>query len=218
MNLGELRADVRSIIMEPTQGFRTDAEINRWINQANLELGTIWRVQDTFVLQTQPGLSTYTLPVADGLWLDAHEMATGKRIPILNFDALDPNNTYAEMTMVIWGATATIVPAVTRQTQIACFYERPCKPLLVDADVPEFPEAFHRYCAQFGAAMAFAKDEDLQGYSTHFQQYQIGLQQLGQYKAMYDKQRVASPPVYQVSLNASQWGGGLDAESSADIQ
>ena len=45
MNLKEIRDDVRSLIIEPTPGFRSDEELNRWINQGHQLLGAAYRIE-----------------------------------------------------------------------------------------------------------------------------------------------------------------------------
>src|SRR5699024_3215814 len=62
MNLKEIRDDVRSLIIEPTPGFRSDIELNRWNNQAHQELAMYYRIDDKVDIPLLPGVSFYNAP------------------------------------------------------------------------------------------------------------------------------------------------------------
>ena len=94
MNLKEIRDDVRSLIIEPTPGFRSNEELNRWINQGHQLLGSAYRIETFQQLNLKTGTTFHQLPedllVFKGAWDE-----NNKSIPIIPIasgtDIIDEN-------------------------------------------------------------------------------------------------------------------------------
>lgn len=186
MNLKEIRDDVRSLIIEPTPGFRSDAELNRWINQAHQLLGMRYRIETFKQVRVTAGITFNKLPedllVFKGAWTS--DGATIPIIPIASGNDLDVEEV-EELTIFRFGDNFAIVapaPEVQYDFTITLFYDRKPKMLRSDDDEPEIAEPFHRYIVSFAVMRALQKDEDYEGASVYAQEFQEGMQLLAGHK------------------------------------
>lgn len=187
MNLKEIRDDVRSLIIEPTPGFRTNTELNRWINQAHQLLGLVYKVEAFQQVSVTAGVTFNPLPedllVFKGAWTQ-----DGRTIPIipiasgneLGVDEVD------ELTIFRFGKNFVIVepaPELQFESTITIFYERRPKMLIADTDEPDIDLPFHRYIVSYAVMRALQKDEDFEGATIYAQEFAEGMQRVSEHKS-----------------------------------
>lgn len=179
MNLKEIRDDVRSLIIEPVPGFRSDSELNRWINQAHQELGMHYRLEKTEQITLTPGVIFYSLP-SDFLSLMGARDDTGKSVsivPITSSSQLRLTGEDNSLTVYVFGKNLAVLPPPTEEqggTVLTVFYERKPNMLVRDTDEPEIPEPYHRFLVSFATMRAFQKDEDYEAAQVYAQEYELG--------------------------------------------
>jgi|SRR5690625_2875684 len=194
MNLKEIRDDVRSLIIEPQQGFRSDIELNRWINQAHQELAMYYRIDDKADIPLQPGVSFYKAP-EDLLSLKGAWDSEGNSIsviPVTSGSELAEDEG-EEITLFTLGDYLVVVPAPPADEEaddpgvITIFYERSPKQLITDTDVPEIAEPYHKYLVSFAAMRAFAKDEDFEASAIYEAEYLRGKEEIAGHRVPISK-------------------------------
>src|SRR5690606_25876593 len=180
MNLKEIRDDVRSLIIEPVPGFRSDVELNRWINQAHQELGMTYRLEKTAQIQLTPGVVFYPLP-EDFLFLLGAWTDTGESVPIVPITSgsrvkVVPQSD-SPVTVFTFGNNIAVSPPPSEDSEVSgltIFYERRPAMLVRDTDVPEIPEPYHRFLVSFAAMRSFQKDEDYEAEQVYANEYDVG--------------------------------------------
>jgi hypothetical protein len=201
MNLKEIRDDVRSLIIEPTPGFRSNVELNRWINQAHQELGQLYRVEDLGVVGVSANQTFTPLPdnllVFKGAW-----DSDGGNIPIIPTGSgtdLTSRSGNGSFRMFRHGENFALVPAPEQNTSIRVFYERRPKGLLKDSDEPEIPTPYHRYLVSYATMRALSKDEDYEAASVYANEYE-------QAKALISTHKTQVPASMNIILDLVQTG------------
>lgn len=184
MNLGQIREDVRSLIIEPNPGFRSNEEINRWINQAHQEMGMMYRLEELKAVRVNAGQTFVELPeevlVFRGAWDEE-----GNSIPIIPSGSgqdLSKRTNTSSLSIYHYGQLLVLVPAPSIQTYIRVFYDRKPKQLYADSDVPEIPEPYHRYLVSYATMKALMKDEAYDAANEYQEEYQYGLQMIATHK------------------------------------
>lgn len=188
MNLKEIRDDVRSLIIEPTPGFRSDVELNRWINQAHQDLGMEYRIDTYQQIELIPGVRFYDNP-DDLLNFKGAWTAEGKSIPIVpatsGTDMSKPDG--ADMTIFRLGKIFAITPPPEINGSIYILYERYPKQLRNDDDVPDIAEPYHRLLVAYATMRALQKDEDYEAASFYSAEYQVGRQLISMHNTPVSK-------------------------------
>ena len=176
MNLQELIKDVRSLIIEPTPGFRSDDEIKRWLNQAHQELAALYQLEASATIELQPSTNYYNLPddflTLRGAWDADHNSISispgllGNNDPIFSKDQ--------SQMITVFGKTLILSPPPAVKTSITIFYIRKAKILTANDDVPEIPEPYHRYLVAFATMRALEKDEAFDEAQFYLAEYEQG--------------------------------------------
>lgn len=194
MNLKEIRDDVRSLIIEPTPGFRSDTELNRWINQAHYELAMHYRVEDRFVIRLREGVELYEAPddliAFKGAWKE-----NGTSIPVIPIAsgsdiAKIGANDETEMSIFHQGKHLILVPPPSLDQHddiVTIFYERTPRPLIQDEDEPEIAEPYHRYLVSYAVMRALQKDEDYEAAAVYAAEYETCKQEIAGHKVPISK-------------------------------
>lgn len=211
MNLGELRADVRSLIIEPQPGFRSNAELNRWINQAHQELGMLYGIETTEIIQLAPDANFYPLPsdllMLKGAWDENHKAISIVPALVGNDDPAFRND--GEMMITTFGNTFILSPPPDALKSVTLFYTRRPKLLLSDLDEPEIPEPYHRYLVAFATMRALEKDEAYDEAAVFSQEYEMGKQLISQHRManLQDLETVLNLLQYNIlnPAEAAQW-------------
>lgn len=177
-NLGQIRTNVRTEILEPTAGFWSDSEINRFINEAADDLTEAARVEagpqsiplvagtDNYALATDFGRTRYVereTNVGSGLYvpLRAGELAdrrSEKAIPTSYF---------------IYNGRIYIAPTPDAAYNVRVWYYAAATTLVLDTDTPVIPTRFHRLLELFAVAQCKRKQND-PAYSTYIADYASG--------------------------------------------
>ena len=190
MNLKEIRDDVRSLIIEPTPGFRTDAELNKWINQAHQELGMLYGLETKISIPITAGQIFYTLPddflKLLGVW-DHRDVS----LPIasISFGSVDYYSDKRKI--LVMGNQIAVIPVVNNVAElprITVFYERKPRMLVADSDVPEIPEPYHRLLVAYAVMRALQKDEDYEAASAYSQEYEFGRTLISSHKILASRE------------------------------
>lgn len=210
MNLGEIRKDVRSLILEPTPGFRQNSELNRWINQAHQELGMLYKLETTKKVKTEIGVLFQPLP-DDLLKFKGAWDADNNSIPIIptasGADLHDTDTSDLPTAIFTYGSTFVLVPPPDITTEITLFYERKPKQLASDKDEPEIPAPYHRYLVSYATMRALDKDEAFEEAAVYEQEYENG-------KALIASQKSALDLETNTVMDLAQ-SGILDASEAA---
>lgn len=188
MTLKQIRDDVRSLIIEPSPGFRTDEEINLWINQAHQELGMLYGLERFTSIMLVPGQIFYDLP-SDflkliGAWdhqgnsLEIAPISFGQRL----------SNLESNTKVMVLGKKVAIAPLPENTPYITLFYERKPKLLVNDTDVPEIPAPYHRLLVAYATMRALQKDEDFEGAAFYSQEYEAGKALIAGHKIQASKE------------------------------
>lgn len=188
MTLKQIRDDVRSLIIEPSPGFRTDEEINLWINQAHQELGMLYGLERFTSIILVPGQIFYDLP-SDfikliGAWdhqgnsLEIAPISFGQRL----------SNLESNTKVMVLGKKVAIAPLPENTPYITLFYERKPKLLVNDTDVPEIPAPYHRLLVAYATMRALQKDEDFEGAAFYSQEYEAGKALIAGHKIQASKE------------------------------
>lgn len=186
MNLKEIRDDVRSLIIEPTPGFRSDEELNRWINQGHQLLGAAYRIETFAQVEVITGTTFNPLPedllVFKGAWDE-----NNRSIPIIPIgsgsDILDKN---IESTAIFrFGDNFVLFDPkeeVSTKRTITIFYDRKPKILRADKDEPDIALPYHMYIVSFATMRAFQKDEDFEAAELYRNEFMEGLERISRHK------------------------------------
>ena len=187
MNLKEIRDDVRSLIIEPTPGFRSDEELNRWINQGHQILGSAYRIETFTQIEVMSGVTFHLLPedllVFKGAWDE-----NNKSIPIVpigsGYDILDQK---IESTAIFrFGDNFVLIDPLEEEVNsirtITIFYDRKPKILRADEDEPEIALPFHSYLVSYATMRALQKDEDYEAAEIYRQEFMEGLQRVSSHR------------------------------------
>lgn len=188
MTLKQIRDDVRSLIIEPSPGFRTDEEINLWINQAHQELGMLYGLERFTSIMLVPDQIFYDLP-SDflkliGAWdhqgnsLEIAPISFGQRL----------SNLESNTKVMVLGKKVAIAPLPENTPYITLFYERKPKLLVNDTDVPEIPAPYHRLLVAYATMRALQKDEDFEGAAFYSQEYEAGKALIAGHKIQASKE------------------------------
>jgi len=184
MNFGEIRADVRSLIIEPQPGFRSNTELNRWINQAHQELGMLYGIEATATIEIGAGANFYKLPddllTLRGAWDENHTAVSVLPALIGNNDPVFER--HDELLITVFGNTFIVSPPPETVKFITLFYTRRPKILTSDSDEPEIPEPYHRYLVAYATMRALQKDEAYEEAAVYAQEYEMGKQLISQHR------------------------------------
>lgn len=186
MNLKEIRDDVRSLIIEPTPGFRSDEELNRWINQGHQLLGAAYRIETFAQIEVLSGTTFHQLPedllVFKGAWDENNEsipvVPIGSGTDILDHDI--------ESTSIFrFGNNFVLIDPqeeVSKKKTITIFYDRKPKMLRSDSDEPEIALPYHTYLVSFATMRAFQKDEDFEAAELYRSEFVEGFERVSRHK------------------------------------
>lgn len=172
MNLGEIIADVRSLIIEPVPAFRTDEDLITWANQAVQELGMLYRIEDHIEIAVTPGVNSYPLP-DNFLTVKGALDEDGNFIPVVPVETVKKDAT-EKYVMYLLNDSISLFPEPSSPFTMTVYFDRRPALLQKRSDVPEIPLPYHKHIVDYVVARALLKDEDFEGASIYLNQYQEG--------------------------------------------
>lgn len=175
MTLGEIRARVRRKLLEETEGFWSDEELNQEINDGYLDLAVDAKLlADPFTLTTASGQELYDLP--DNLIAVRAVTFEGRDLPRMPYAERSQDEGPPRFYQVI-GQKLRLFPTPDgTYTVTVLYYYRPER-MANDFDVPEIPEEYHRLLVDYAVARALLKDEN-PAYAAYEQSYLTGKDQM----------------------------------------
>lgn len=178
--LAQLRTAVRDEISEPTPGFVSNTEVDRWLNRANYDLIDAGAIQSTTSqsITTVDGTETYDLSSDAGLveqveLVDASDSTEFTILRPLSIEERhtdgkgEPHGYYVQNTKLV------VVPIPDATYTLRVWYTRAGVTLALDADVPIIPARFHDLLTLFAVSQAKRKSDD-PSYVTYLQDYVAG--------------------------------------------
>lgn len=177
--LAQLRTAVRDEISEPTPGFWSNAEIDRWLNRANYDLADAAAVESSTssTVTTVSGTASYALPTGFGQvqqveFVDPSD-ATAFRL-LQPFDISERIDQVGEPEgYYILGGLLFISPTPDAVYSIKLWYYKAGVTLALDADVPIIPSKYHDLLTLFAVSQAKRKADD-PAYVTYLDDYVAG--------------------------------------------
>lgn len=186
MLVSEIATRVRKQFGDDAGVVITDADIIRWVNDAQLEIvGKVDVLQGSATAGTIANTADYTFPTT---YNRVHSIKwRGSRLRELNLqqaEELVPNKDNASTYPTgnpqyywIWGNVFTLypAPATTEAGALRIFYIR--NPVAVTAvgDTPELHTKYHPRLVEYCMAQAAELDENDQRYATKINQFQQGV-------------------------------------------
>ena len=154
MTLSDIRDRVRAFLKEPTATFWSDAELNNWINEAQIEVVNavndlaLTKFQQESYITADGASEQYELPsdYLRGLSLEDNSGTSYRFLPINLYLKKEEALSYKENAIFsIWNnaiyvwKNGAVVPV---DTQIHLFFIRRPADLVADTDETELPEQF----------------------------------------------------------------------------
>lgn len=180
MNLGQIRTAVRDEISEPTAGFWSNAEIDRWINRANYDLVDAAGIESASAqtITTIDGTESYSLASDAGLveQVELVDKTDSTEFTILRPLSLEQRDTDGKSEPVgyyVNGTKLFVVPVPDGVYTLRVWYTRAGVTLSADSDTPIIPARFHDLLTLFAVSQAKRKGDD-PAYQTYLQDYVAG--------------------------------------------
>ncbi|MDI3298270.1 MAG: hypothetical protein QJR08_03770 [Bacillota bacterium] len=188
MRLADIRAQVRALILEPSAGFWSDAELTRYANDGLQDLTAVARAEAAFSAAVPAGSASVALPADfyapwQAYWRNGRGDVTEL---LLIADSAVPTTAPGDPPALwAWDAAsgqALLAPVPAAAGTLEMRYFRTLPELVADADEPAIPERWHRLLVSYAAAMALMKSGDSAS-DRHFQQYLQG-------RAAFERERL----------------------------
>lgn len=179
MNKGEIRTAVRDEISEPTPGFVSNTEIDRWTNRANYDLAEAAGMESgtSTTVTTVSGTESYDLASDFGL-VDQVELVDASDPNA--FDILQPkehqerqDQTGKPAGYYVLAGKLYVVPKPDGVYTLRVWYLRTGVTLTADGDTPIVPARYHDLITLFDISQAKRKGDD-PAYLTYLQDYVAG--------------------------------------------
>jgi hypothetical protein len=165
----------------------TDADIIRWVNDAQLEIASrVDVLQGSATASALASVADYTFPVT---YLRIHSIKwRGKRLRELNLQQAeelipekDNTSTYPvgePQYYWVWGNVFTLypMPQLTEAAALRVFYIRTPVAVTAVGDTPELPVKYHPRIVEYCMAQAAELDENDQRYNNKISQFTQGIQ------------------------------------------
>ncbi|RJQ07536.1 MAG: hypothetical protein C4551_06425 [Bacillota bacterium] len=172
-----MRARVRSEIVEPTEGFWTDVELNYWLNEAN-EIATtkagIRKLNPDF--STVSGTAGYALP-SD--FLNARRVRCGgyDLLPGTLEDWTGESGTPTRYYVMSGESKVYLDPVPNAVLTVKLWYDIRATEMTADDKSPSFPARWHHLCYLYCTGQAKRKADD-PGYVTYLRDWESGVQEM----------------------------------------
>lgn len=213
MNVGEIALRVKRQFGDEAGAQITDADIIRWINDAQREIAhhnsLLQTVATTAVVN---GQDQYTLP-PDMLTLRSVRYA-GRKLQFMTPEesseiiGSDNTTTGTPTHYSVWGLKIDLYPAPlgSDADDIQLYYTRQPAPITVTTQTPELPLQYHNRIVEYCIAQAYELDDNEESYQRKMRQFQEGVDKL---KDNVDWQTQDVYPSITVSSNdyGESWGG-----------
>jgi hypothetical protein len=162
----ELRTDARAMLDETTAGFWTDAQLNYWLNEGNLDLAA--RLEDLEASDTQSTAASdyqYDLPTdcikVKRVQYDSFPLAFIGYNDLNKYEAVgDPSTseTGTPQYFYLWNNDIFLYPTPTAIKNLTIqYYKRPAT-MDEDTDTPEHASQFHNLIVYYAVYKALVKD------------------------------------------------------------
>lgn len=178
--LAQLRTAVRDEISEPTPGFVSNAEIDRWLNRANYDLIDAAGVEATSAqsITTADGTESYALPADIGMveqveLLDSADSTIFTILRPLSLSERDTEGKGRPRGYYVLGTSLYLVPTPDAVYTLRVWHTRAGVTLSADGDTPIVPTRFHDLLTLYAVAQAKRKSDD-PAYQTYLQDYVAG--------------------------------------------
>lgn len=183
MNVGEIALRVKRQFGDEAGAQITDADIIRWINDAQREIAhSNDLLQTVATTASVSGQDQYSLP-PDLLTLRQVRYATRSLNYLSATEArnLGTDTATGEPThFSVYGAKIDLypIPSVNDGDDIQIYYTRQPNSVAVSADVPELPIQYHNRIVEYCIAQAYELDDNNESYQAKMQQFQDGVDKL----------------------------------------
>lgn len=210
MNVGEIALRVKRQFGDEAGAQITDADIMRWINDAQRDLAASNDLlQSTATAAITSGQDQYFLP-PDTLTLRSVRVAGRKLSPLTAEQAADwaPNvNGEAKgkpTHFSMWSLKIDLYPTpnYTDPNDLQIYYTR--NPIAVEklTDIPELPLAYHNRIVDYCIAQAHELDDNMESYRMKMDQFTQGS------KALNGLDHVMTEVYSSISVGAADLGSG----------
>lgn len=166
MNLKELRDMVRASLDEPDeQGFFSNDEINRWLNEAQKDIALKTKhLKDSVYRIMESNVTTFQLPID---YIEMHKVIrNGKRLKKIAMEEAEDKAGY-----YTWKDELNVYPPGNGSDKLKLFYFRSPQKMQDDEDDPEVPYAFRDMMIQFACYKAKIKDRHPEEAQMFYEDY-----------------------------------------------
>lgn len=180
MIVSDIQTRVKAQFGDTSGAQLTDADIIRWINDAQKEIGAkknIFQAKGT--IATIIGTQTYNYPAGlvsikmvsfDGVILrPMNKEEVDEFLPDQEFDS---TSTGTPQSFWVFAQQIYLYPRPDRVKNLTVAYTRMPVEVTTNADTPELPIQFHTRIVDYCMAQAAQKDDDLAGYTTYMQRFE----------------------------------------------
>lgn len=208
MNVGEIALRVKRIFGDEAGAQITDADIIRWVNDAQREIAyNNDLLQTTATTAVVPGQDQYTLP-PDVLNLRSVRFQ-GKKLVFMTPEEATQHGSDSKTTGVpthysLWARNLDLFPTPTTADadDLQLYYTRQPAAVGGTADTPELPLQYHNRIVEYCLAQAYELDDNMDSYKSKMQMFQDGMDRL---KVNTDWQEQDVYPSITAS-SADYWG------------
>lgn len=178
--LSQLRTAVRDEISEPTPGFVSNAEVDRWLNRAHYDCVDAAGIESTSSqsITTADGTEQYNLSSDAGLveqveLLDASDNTLFTILRPLSVAERDTDGKGEPLGYYVIENKLVVVPIPDGIYTLRVWYTRAGVTLTNDSDTPIIPARYHDLLTLFAVSQAKRKGDD-PAYVTYLQDYVSG--------------------------------------------
>lgn len=178
----ELISKARTELVEPTEGFYTNAELRDWLNEANREAQTMARIDTeptTTSLLTVAGTDAYSLPANFGFPIRVERQIEDDRYlglnPVHTINARVESRGIPEA-WTIHNNKLRIFPTPDSAIQLRLWFTLDA-PTLGDSDTPAIPAKYHRLLYYYTMSQAARKAND-PAWELYKTDYEEGLRKM----------------------------------------
>lgn len=203
MNVGEIATRVKRQFGDEAGAQITDADIIRWINDAQREIAVnnnLLQVSGT--VPTTAGNGEYSLP-ADLLTL-RNVYVDGRKLNGISYEDaveqdLEESTATGEVQKYwIFANKFNLYPVPGTTGSLRVHYTKRPVDVAVTGDIPEVSQQYHNRIVEYCIAQAYELDDNVESYRSKMQQFQDGMEKL---KGHEDWQTQAVYPSITVSAN-----------------
>lgn len=184
MDVSEIITRVKRQFGDEVGSQVTDADIIRWINDAQRDIAVNNQLfQTRATAGVAANQSTYTLP-PDILTIHSVRFGTRKLQGIsmqeAEIEIPDTGETGEPQKFWIWGGNVSLypTPGTSDTDDLLIFYTRQPAPITTTADVLELPSHYHNRVVEYCLQQAYELDENWEAAQMKSQQFQQGVEKL----------------------------------------